>query len=364
MRRGSDVDLDTLNLISFCTGGAGLDLGVELAIPSARTVVMVERGAFACARLVSAMEEGLLAPAALWSDVRTFRGRQCRGLVDGLIGGIPCQPWSLAGEGRGADDERDLWPPTRRTLVSSGAWFFLLENVGGMLSKGGAARVRRDLFRLGFEVEAGLFTAFELGASDERERLFLLGCRAGVGQTNTGGLGGAAGVSASASGHGQSAEPEVPLHDSHRVAGVALGDPEGIGRREGWSEPELRRGRNAPASPGGGVVHTLGGERDGGPDEPQRGAEGRTPADRPSGVPLFPPWPDALDAWRETLERWPAVEPSVRGVPDGLASRVEQLSLLGNGVKPLQAAYALRTLAHRLTARGSTGAARLVRRMI
>lgn len=44
-------------------------------------------------------------------------------------------------------------------------------------------------------------------------------------------------------------------------------------------------------------------------------------------------------------------------------SRVDRLRLLGNGVKPLQAAYALRTLAARLAARGSAGAALLIRMM-
>jgi hypothetical protein len=37
-----------LNIISLCTGGGGLDLGVELAMPGARSVVLVEREAFAC----------------------------------------------------------------------------------------------------------------------------------------------------------------------------------------------------------------------------------------------------------------------------------------------------------------------------
>jgi DNA (cytosine-5)-methyltransferase 1 len=41
-----------IDILSICTGGAGLDLGVELAIPGARVVCMVEREAFAVAHLV------------------------------------------------------------------------------------------------------------------------------------------------------------------------------------------------------------------------------------------------------------------------------------------------------------------------
>lgn len=89
----------SLDILSICTGGGGLDLGIELAVPSARSVCMVEREAFAVAHLVAAMQQGLLAPAPVWSDARTFDGRRWRGCVDGLIGGIPCQPHSLAGRG-------------------------------------------------------------------------------------------------------------------------------------------------------------------------------------------------------------------------------------------------------------------------
>ncbi len=42
------------DFISLCTGGGGLDLGVELAIPDARAVVCVEREAFAVSHLVCA----------------------------------------------------------------------------------------------------------------------------------------------------------------------------------------------------------------------------------------------------------------------------------------------------------------------
>jgi hypothetical protein len=53
-----------------------------------------------------------------------------------------------------------------------------------------------------------------------------------------------------------------------------------------------------------------------------------------------------LDAPFERNDRWP--KPLLRGVDDGLANRYERLQVLGNGVVPQQAAYALRVLASAL----------------
>ena len=77
-----NVAVPPINMLSICTGGAGLDLGIELALPGARSVCLVEREAFAVAHLVAAMQQGLLDEAPVWSDARTFDGRAWRGAVD------------------------------------------------------------------------------------------------------------------------------------------------------------------------------------------------------------------------------------------------------------------------------------------
>lgn len=343
---------DGVDILSICTGGYGLDFGVELAMPGARTVCMVEGEAFAAARLVAAMQQGLLAPAPLWSDARTFDGRAWRGCVDGLVGGIPCQPHSLAGKRLGASDDRDLWSPARRILVQSRAWFVLVENVPGMLTarRGqvpGAQRVRRDLQRLGFAVEGGLFSAAEVGASHERQRLFILGV-----------------VDAALDGRREGrAEPGVRI-GRHAAAGA--GEPMG-------DAPGPRRKRREPDETAGQGIEGRAAERGRGAlgdasiarGRPVYARQGRprqtaADADRPG---LFPPGPGDRDGWRDVLAWAPQLEPAVRRVADGVASRVDELRLLGNGVVPLVAAHALRTLAARLAERGSAGAARLVRMM-
>ena len=366
-----DIRSDHVNVISLCTGGGGLDLGIELAMPSSRVVVMVEREAFAVAHLVAAMQQGLLAQAPLWDDVATFNGRPWRGLVDGVIGGIPCQPHSQAGQRLGEDDERDLWSDARRIIIQSGAWFVIIENVEGMLSSGGAARVVGDLQRLGFEVEVGLFSAAEAGASQERNRVFIFAVANAdssrhqgneLGQTSGAIIGKPASRSAA----------ELRRSPLERTAGER--------RREGKPKPEFRHGRDSVAGASRQVASTdsvrqqarqdgaigraatrddldSGDEMEG----PARGA-GAPDVGGTSGyvLPLFAPGPDDREQWRAVLDACPALEPSVCRVADGLAFRLDRIRLLGNGVVPLQAAYAVRTLAARLAARGSMGANELV----
>lgn len=338
-----------VTFISLCTGGGGLDLAVELAMPGARGVCLVEREAFAVARLVEAMQQGLMAPAPVWSDVRTLDGRRWRGLVDGVIGGIPCQPHSLAGKRLGRDDPRDLWGPARRIIVQSGAWWVLIENVGGMLSSGGADRVRRDLLRLGFRVEGGLFTASEIGASHERERLFILGVADAYSERSQG-------VRSNADASG--------WPDARRSAGLrdraTLVDAASIGWGEGRTEPEFRRGRDAASGDGIAMDDATLARGRAISVQPGRQGEACGDIDRPG---LFPPGPGDVDGWRDVISRAPKLEPAVRRMADGMASRVDELRMLGNGVVPLEGAYALRTLATRLAAAGSDGAAELVRRM-
>lgn len=394
-----------LDMLSICTGGGGLDLGIGLAVPGARSVCMVEREAFAVAHLVSAMEQGLLHPAPVWSDARTFDGRRWRECVDGLIGGIPCQPHSVAGRKQGSLDERDLWSAARRIVVQSRAWFVLIENVGGMLSAGddevaGAQRIFRDLSKLGFEVEGGLFTAAEVGAPHVRERVFILGVADSIGVVHSGRRSGQVQRTRCADesetqiwqrcGHDTGYRGEcVADAGNERLQGRqfcrSLGG--GHGAEASRSTAELRRASLANARGGGydgrangsiglavertaleGAGSPVERELDDTsiargrpvPEQPRRQNEASTHFD---GASLFPPRPDDADGWRAVLDGTPHLEPSLRRMADGMAAHVDELRMLGNGVVPLQAAHAFRTLCHRLAARGSAGAARLVRMM-
>jgi DNA (cytosine-5)-methyltransferase 1 len=53
--------------------------------------------------------------------------------VDVVAGGVPCQPWSLGGVGKGYDDPRNLWPELFRCVRETRPRAIIAENVKGLL---------------------------------------------------------------------------------------------------------------------------------------------------------------------------------------------------------------------------------------
>ena len=164
---------EQFNCISLCTGYAGIELGLRRCIHNLRTVVYVERESFAVANLVSKIEAGKLDAAPIWTDIKTFDGRPFRDRVHIITGGYPCQPFSVAGKRQGTEDPRHLWPYIERIIQAVRPVWCFFENVGGHLTIG-FPEVYRSLRLMGYSVEAGLFTAAEVGAPHKRERLFIL----------------------------------------------------------------------------------------------------------------------------------------------------------------------------------------------
>ncbi len=159
--------------ISFCTGYAGIELGLRRVIPNLRTVAYVEVEAFACTNLVAKIEQSQLAAAPIWTDIKTFNGQPFRDRIHLITAGYPCQPFSTAGQRKGTSDPRHLWPYILEHIKTIRPIFVFCENVAGHLDLG-FDEVYRSLANLGYKVEAGLFTAAGCGEGHIRERLYIL----------------------------------------------------------------------------------------------------------------------------------------------------------------------------------------------
>ena len=109
----------------------------------------------------------------LHDDVRTFPAERYAG-IDIVTAGFPCQPFSLAGRRRGADDERNLWPDTARVLRLVRPGIAFLENTPGLVASGYLETVLGDLAEIGFDAEWTVLSAQDVGAPHLRERVWIL----------------------------------------------------------------------------------------------------------------------------------------------------------------------------------------------
>jgi len=274
------MDVDTAqqprNVISFCSGYAGIERGLELAGLKLRTLAFVEIETFAAANLVAKMETGALVPAPIWSNLKTFPAHLFRDRVDILTSGYPCQPFSNAGKRAGKDDPRHLWPYIKEHIQAMRPVRCLFENVEGHITLG-LREVIEDLESLGYKTAWGIFSAAEVGAPHQRKRVYILADSDNAGQ--------------------QPSERQ----------GQARHD---IGRRG----QELANSDSAGLQRCGNAGNT--GSKKQKPDEQQ-----------------------LAGCSTVSVGNWPP-EPGLGRVVDGGADRVDRLRLLGNGVVPQTAARA------------------------
>jgi len=326
----NNVDIAEETYISLCAGVGGLDLGLRIALPDARCVCYVEREAFCIAHLVDKMEAGWLDTAPVWTDIKTFDGKPWRGKVRGLIGGYPCQPFSVAGQRKGEQDERHLWPEIKRLICEIRPSWCFFENVAGHLRLG-FDKVLCDLAKIGYDVIWTVIAAGDVGATHQRKRLFILAFSGAEGLSCK-----QANKTNSQNNTGKSSRTKL-AHSRQWLKRQCRHTKQKAFRGEANKTKWLSE-RNQTCRPNGDMGNTgkLGLPRQHGRRSGQKFKNGY--------IPLWPPTPSNRKAWTEILKENPLLEPAICGMADGAASRVDRLRALGNAVVPIQAAVAFCTL--------------------
>ncbi len=122
-----------LNSIELFAGAGGLGMGVGLAGFSPKAVI--EWDTWACDTIRENIQRGF--PLVrnwplIEDDVREFDFESLEDRIDLVVGGPPCQPFSLGGKHRAHNDERDMFPATVDAVRRLRPKAFIVENVRGL----------------------------------------------------------------------------------------------------------------------------------------------------------------------------------------------------------------------------------------
>jgi site-specific DNA-cytosine methylase len=291
----------------------GLERGLERAIGPVRVECYVEIEAFAIFNLVRQMEQGLVDPRPVWTNVKTFPAQQFYGKFHGLLGGYPCQPFSLVGKLTGENHPAHLWPHIKELIRATGFIWCGFENVVNHLNIG-YQQVRSDLEELGYTVKEGIYSAVEAGASHRRERLFILA------------------VDHSCfSGHWQ--EYKIQARGiTPFVSSEELGNTESVRKRKSTNEanplPTTGETRNEFIYTGVNVDHSIrqGLEGYAGDGDINGGWQRKTRSASPAGFPLGP----GHQQWDWEEPR--TIKPGVGSTVNGYNFHTDLLRMYGNGV--------------------------------
>jgi DNA (cytosine-5)-methyltransferase 1 len=162
-----------MNELALFAGAGGGILGGKLL--GWRTACAVEIERHARLVLLARQNDGILEPFPIWDDVRTFDGRQWRGLVDVVSGGFPCQDVSVARAmwGRaGLDGERSgLWREMLRIISEIRPAYVFGEN-SPALRTNGLDQIIAALTSIGYDCRWITLGAESVGLNHKRHRIW------------------------------------------------------------------------------------------------------------------------------------------------------------------------------------------------
>ena len=159
-----------IKILDICSGIGGFSLGLE-STGGFDTVAFCEFDDF-CRKVLNKH----------WPDVPIYKdlkeiGNEPKRIIqdfDLICGGIPCQPFSVAGKKKGKEDDRHLWPYMYEIIKHKKPSWVIVENVGGFVNVA-LDDVCLDLEAQGYATQSFIIPACSVEAPHKRDRIWILG---------------------------------------------------------------------------------------------------------------------------------------------------------------------------------------------
>ena len=256
------------------------------------TIGYVEIDKYCQQVIAQRIKDEIFKEAPIFTDVREFiqsgAADEYEGVTDVVTAGFPCQPFSVAGKGKGKDDSRNLWPETVEIIRRVRPRYAFLENVPGLLTHKYIGRIFGELAEAGYDARWCVLGADDVGAPHHRKRLWILA---------------------------------YSISEYERMQSSR--------QRDGWKS-DNRQERYKMGDFSSGLRDKSG------TDVSDSGSSGLERRQSPIRT-------EKTHAGTSDPCRWP-VEPDVGRVANGVASRANRLKAIGNGQVPAVAATAWKIL--------------------
>ena len=271
--------MSKLKILDLCSGIGGFSLGLE-ATGGFETIAFCEFDPF-CQKVLNKHWPEV----PIYNDLKEISKDEetIRNIPehDLICGGIPCQPFSLAGKQKGKEDDRHLWPFMFKIIEQKKPTWVIVENVGGFVNVA-LDDVCLDLEAEGYATQSFIIPACGVEAPHRRDRIWIIGKR-DVADTND-------------------------TRDRASKGEVDENREEVIERREEQSQFELSRSSEDVA------------------DTNSKRRRGRKTRGQNAE--------DVRQSSRRAFTRNWDVEPRVGRVANGIPNRVDRLKSLGNAIVP------------------------------
>jgi DNA-cytosine methyltransferase len=157
-------------IVDLFSGIGGFSYAAEQIVGGFETIAFVEQDDY-CQKVLRKHWHDV----PIYSDIRSFDAKEYKD-ADIVVGGFPCQPWSVAGSQRGSEDDRDLWHEMVRVIEDIRPRWIIGENVSGFVTMPmGLRRSLVDLESIGYKAIPYLIPAAAVDAKHRRMRCWIVG---------------------------------------------------------------------------------------------------------------------------------------------------------------------------------------------
>lgn len=164
--------MSKLKILDLCSGIGGFSLGLE-ATGGFETIAFCEFDPF-CQKVLNKHWPEV----PIYNDLKEISKDEetIRNIPehDLICGGIPCQPFSVAGKQKGKEDDRHLWPFMFKIIEQKKPTWVIVENVGGFVNVA-LDDVCLDLEAEGYATQSFIIPACGVEAPHRRDRIWIIG---------------------------------------------------------------------------------------------------------------------------------------------------------------------------------------------